>query len=430
MSGRLQRGAGVGKYLLLLVFLGLFVGWYMWKQNYGAIGQVSRLSGTTKDQIAFLRTDAGGACNLYLIGADGTGLKQLTSDDHAKRLPAWSPDGTRLAYVQEARSGGSSTYQLFIMGDGAPRQASYGTISKDMPQWKPDGKLIAFLAGGAIKVVSPNAAKMRQIYPPPHRGDEQEHEGDGDAAADTASGLRRPPITYYRWSPTGSALVGVQVLEGENAAALGVQSWWSSPKLSDADEAPQGVVEPESIVVLPHLEAEPFTLPGAERVMFTWFPDGRQVLAMIATRQGRCALVRCRTDEKNLPIEPVVSAEARTIAFEAPALSPDGRAVAVELWRSEAGGDRTLQGIGVIPVDAAAPMRIRSLRDADRLKIVIKGDARTPQWSRDGSRLLYSRVRPDGRADICVADKDGRNERNLTNGKGDNYDATWSPSVQ
>ncbi len=424
-----ERGAAIGKYLLLLIFLGLFVGWYFWKQSYGTVGTVAKLASSTKDYIAFIRTDSSGGCNLFIVKADGTGLGQLTNDDAPKRMPVWSPDGSRLCYAQETRAEGSATYQLFVLGKGAPRQITYGSISKDMPRWRSDGKLIAFLSGGAIKVVTPNAADLSQVYPPPHKGGGAQGDDNRDEAGEDLSSFRRPPIVWFDWSPTAQSLAGIQVMEGENAAVLGNSGWWSQPKGMPSDFGGGTLVEPESIVVLPHLEAEPFVLPGAEKVQFDWMPDGRRIVASLTTRQGRHALVRFRTDEKNLPVEPILTADRNTIVCEQPAVSPDGSQVAFELWKSQ-GLDRVLVGVAVVPVDQPQPLIIRKVADAESLRVIVKGDARMPRWSPDGTRLLYRKVTPKGTTDLCVVRLDGGEVMNLTKGVGDNTDGMWSPALR
>src|SRR5207249_4449393 len=103
------------------------------------------------------------------------------------------------------------------------RQITYGSGSKDSPQWKPDGKLIAFLTGGAIKVVEPNGSNLRQVYPPPHKGsveqgDETSHNGQPDQ--ETEEG-KKAPINRYLWSPNGISIAAVQVNEGDYAYAIG-----------------------------------------------------------------------------------------------------------------------------------------------------------------------------------------------------------------
>jgi len=52
-----QFGGALPKVLLLIVFLGLFVGFLLWKQNEGVIGHVESLPDTTVDSIALIRLD-------------------------------------------------------------------------------------------------------------------------------------------------------------------------------------------------------------------------------------------------------------------------------------------------------------------------------------------------------------------------------------
>jgi TolB protein len=416
----------MGKYLLLAAFLALFAGWVYWRNSYGAIGRVAKLEGSTAGYIAFIRTDNNGASNLYIVKSDGTDLKPLTSDDTPKRTPCWSPDGTRVCYAQETRSEGSASYQLFVLGKGIPKQATYGSLSKDMPQWRPDGRQIAFLTGGAIKVISPNGADLEQVYPRPTKGNAPGGESQSDAPPEDAEGLRRPPITWFRWSPSGASLAGIQVLEGENAAAMGRANWWGKPAAED--DGPLGVVEPESVVVLPHLDAEPVWLPGANKVTFGWYPDGRRIVVALATRKGRHALVVFRTDEKNLPVTPLLSADTNTIAVENPAVSPDGKLIAAEVWRMEKLESRIPLGIAVMSAEAEVPVAVATAKDIAKLKLIITGDARSPQWSPDGRKLLYSMAGARGGTDIWVANADGSSPLNLTKGAGDNLDPVWSPA--
>ncbi|NUP53679.1 MAG: hypothetical protein HOW97_41115 [Catenulispora sp.] len=54
-------------------------------------------------RIAFIRADAAGVRQLFVVGADGTsGLTQLTHGTDDVSEPAWSPDGTYLAYSDDA----------------------------------------------------------------------------------------------------------------------------------------------------------------------------------------------------------------------------------------------------------------------------------------------------------------------------------------
>src|SRR3546814_6806449 len=49
------------------------------------------------DLVAFQADDDAGDPQIFVMNADGTRLHQLTHE-RAARSPAWSPDGTRIAY--------------------------------------------------------------------------------------------------------------------------------------------------------------------------------------------------------------------------------------------------------------------------------------------------------------------------------------------
>ncbi|MDX2152149.1 MAG: protein kinase [Bryobacteraceae bacterium] len=80
--------------------------------------------------------------DLFVIRTDGTGLRQLTDDAARDRMPAWSPDGKRLAFYSD-RSG---THQVWIMnadGSGLRQLTNYRNQNVMTPLWSPDGARIA-----------------------------------------------------------------------------------------------------------------------------------------------------------------------------------------------------------------------------------------------------------------------------------------------
>jgi hypothetical protein len=78
------------------------------------------------DQIVY-QSPVGGSWDLYVINADGSGKRQLTSEASIEGLPAWSPDGQWIAYLSDAggnwgiwliRADGSERRQLFAYDGG------------------------------------------------------------------------------------------------------------------------------------------------------------------------------------------------------------------------------------------------------------------------------------------------------------------------
>lgn len=104
----------------------------------GCFQQTQEIDGSCK-RIAFVLSDANGQ-DIYSICPDGSGLKNLTNSDEDDFAPAWSPDGTRLAFVSN-RTGSS---QVFLMQeDGSAQTALTSDYQNDDPIWLPDGNRLA-----------------------------------------------------------------------------------------------------------------------------------------------------------------------------------------------------------------------------------------------------------------------------------------------
>src|SRR5262249_46066382 len=68
---------------------------------------------------------------------------QLTHDSFYKQAPAWSPDGTRIAYSCD-RGGTLDIYVLDLAGHTERRVTNLHDAAAVDPVWSPDGKMLAF----------------------------------------------------------------------------------------------------------------------------------------------------------------------------------------------------------------------------------------------------------------------------------------------
>jgi Tol biopolymer transport system component len=121
--------------------------------------QLTRLEGLEGDsswspdgsQVAFTRArnPEEGPYEIWVVNADGSGLKRLTRHRGFSLAAAWSPDGTKIVYATTAgTSAGAEHLRLFVMNaDGSAKRRltrnRQGTDYSD-PVWSPDGATIAF----------------------------------------------------------------------------------------------------------------------------------------------------------------------------------------------------------------------------------------------------------------------------------------------
>jgi serine/threonine protein kinase/Tol biopolymer transport system component len=96
--------------------------------------------------------------SLYTINADGSGLKQLTAAPGSDFEPAWSPDGTRIAFTS-VRGGFRQIYSLDVETlEVTLLTNTTSAIESSQPAWSPDGTKIAYMAKrvGAYQIWSMN----------------------------------------------------------------------------------------------------------------------------------------------------------------------------------------------------------------------------------------------------------------------------------
>ena len=80
--------------------------------------------------------------NLWVINADGSEHRPITTGKNNDHSPAWSPDGKRLVYI--SRASGSPQLYCRWMDSGQTAKLTHVTAPPAHPVWSPDGKQIAF----------------------------------------------------------------------------------------------------------------------------------------------------------------------------------------------------------------------------------------------------------------------------------------------
>ena len=96
-------------------------------------------------RIAFVRELTGGDTEIFLMAADGTDVIQLTDLTGASSLPAWSPDGSQIAFTRITDPGNFETRLAVVdVATGRVETLTTEEVGGVQPEWSPDGGRIAF----------------------------------------------------------------------------------------------------------------------------------------------------------------------------------------------------------------------------------------------------------------------------------------------
>jgi TolB protein len=105
---------------------------------------------------------------IYVVDADGGGLRQVTHQEQFAEYPAWSPDGTSIAYTSRVDERELGLWVVPANG-GAPRQVVDQAARH--PAWSATSDAIAFVspaeAGGKLSIVNADGSGLHMVELPP-----------------------------------------------------------------------------------------------------------------------------------------------------------------------------------------------------------------------------------------------------------------------
>src|SRR3954470_11548593 len=166
----------------------------------------------SKDAAWLACTSRTGQEDIVLMRPDGSETRRLTDDAVKDRLPTWSPDNRRLAFMS-TRSGRWDLWQMSVDGSGL-RQITQTAGDVSWAVWSPDGRQIAtaaaIVAPYSIRFFDPAQASSEKgiaAIPIDHRGDVSSWSSDGRLLAGTAADQGGQPIALEIWDPAAKQLV-------------------------------------------------------------------------------------------------------------------------------------------------------------------------------------------------------------------------------
>jgi Tol biopolymer transport system component len=311
-----------------------------------------------------------GGYDLWSIAPDGTNQHRLTTGPFDDREPAWSHDGARIAFSSDRGDGApGGNYNIWILDvkSGALRQVTSNAAEDFMPSWSPDDTEVVF-ASTRDNGVSVWAAKAA-----------------GGAERKLATGTGR--LDAPSWGPSGTLLYhdtvagesryereGTPVTGAENVFAF--RASWASA--TDFYYVSDGKIRKRTLGGT--VQIVPFTATLQVTPAPTQYTQRRRDVDSLAPRKVM-GIVR-----------PVISPDATKVAFAAL-------------------GDIYVMDVGGKPVSVTNDRFL----DTD------------PAWSPDGSQLAYSSDRGGNLLQIWIRDMKTGQSRQLTRMDTQPQGAVWSP---
>jgi imidazolonepropionase-like amidohydrolase/Tol biopolymer transport system component len=357
--------------------------------------------------IAFT-SDRGGADNIWVMNADGTGARAITRETfRLLNAPAWSPDGQYIAarkHFTTQRSLGTGeiwVYHVSGVGDGVPLvERPNPQFQKELgePAYSPDGASIYFsrntTSGNTFEYAQDSNRQVFAIERFDIATAERVQVAGGPGGA-----VRPTP------SPDGRYLAYVHRTGGR--ARLFVKDLRSGEERQVYADLDQDLQETWAVHgVYPNMD---------------WTPDSQTIIFWAGgkiRRVGRdgsaAAEIPFEVSDTRIVIDPprpVVEAAPPTVTTRMPrfaAVSPDGGRVVFE----------TLGRLYIRDL-AGGPPRLLTAQDGDFQLF--------PSWSRDGSRIAFVSWNDQRLGEIRTVSADGSNLRTVTQAPGHYRRPRFSP---
>jgi TolB protein len=240
------------------------------------------------DRIAFF-SNRGGTDDLYVIGTDGTGEKQLTHSPENETSLQWSADGKRIVYAVQ----NDAASRLYAIHPDGTHVRELGHFPGRTPTVSPDGKHVVFMAGTwtatRLMVSSMNGGDARQINDGTTIAWNNHWSPDGKRIAFTGRNVPGGELAVYVMNAGGMGRRQVTNIAPEEGGA----QWpvWSPDGRTLAVQVNSRVQKGSAhIWVVDVASGDAHKLAAHEGAYLdetpSWFPDGKRI-AFQSNRTGR-----------------------------------------------------------------------------------------------------------------------------------------------